>query len=307
MLTMTMDTRALEGKLHELAKAARVSPGLVMKEEAKFIVQSVMRVTPPSAGRKKVARGSGMPKIQAQMQGRNAVSKDMAKVFRSLPGVYSHISDKMSFAGKEQYMATLTRAMSKGDMEAVRKLLTGPIQSSEQVTVSPYTRNGQTVSGYTQSRTSSRPALPFLTSSTQIGGPLNPNLHTARRNAYGRVTGNVISQVVGKTKELNAYRKQLFERVGWTMAGWASLGERAGAKIPAFLYKGGKTLTSGTSSVHFGEKPFIRATNFAVKIPGYQKDVDDAVGHRVKITEQKIQRLLRGRAVNLGFTRVAAR
>jgi hypothetical protein len=290
MLTMTMDTRALEGKLHELAKAARVSPGLVMKEEAKFIVQGVMRLTPPAT----------------YAQGRKAVARDLGRVFTSLPAIMKRI-DAMSFAGKEQFQAAMTRASRANDENAVRELLTRPIQGAESVTVRPYTRNGVAVAGYTHQRPFSGPMLPQITGGTQIGGTLNPNLHTARRNARGRVTGRHLSQVVTKAKELNDYRKQVQSRVGWAMAGWLALATATGAKVPAWVSKTRLESVSGRASVNFGERPFVRATNLDVKIPGYQRVVDTVVATRIRITERKIVALLRGRAVNLGFTRVAAR
>jgi hypothetical protein len=239
--------------------------------------------------------------------GRKAILRDLAKVYTSMPVLRKKIRS-MAFEGKKQFLAALSRASRDNDEEAVRELLTRPIQGTESVQVRPHTRNGVDVSGYSQQRRFNGPSIPEITGGTQIGGPLNPNLHTARRNARGRITGRHLSQVVTKAKELNDYRKQVQSRVGWAMAGWMALATATGAKVPAWVRKTRLGSVSGRASVNFGPKPYIRATNFDVKIPNYQSEVvDKAVATRIRVTERKIAALLRGRAVNLGFTRIAAR
>jgi hypothetical protein len=305
-VSVTFNTRALEDKLHELARYTKEDAGAIMREEAGQLARALIRVTPPSAGRKRQAKG-GPPKVQAQIQGRNAASKDLANVFRSLPGVFVHIRDGMQFAGKEGFMAALTRASLSGDMESVKNLLTKPA-GPETVQVAGHTKaNGVAVAPYVQTRTSSRPAIPFLTPSTDFSGTLNPQIHTARRNSHGRTNKAPVSQIVS-SKELDQYRKTIFDRVGWHMAGWVALAQAAGARaIPRFLLKSRMASESGTAQVSFSGRLFIRAVNRDVKIPGYQGIVDDEIAFRTKIIETKIKRAMSGRAVNLGFKKTAGR
>jgi hypothetical protein len=285
-VSMTVDTRRLQDALHNLARAARVEPGKVMKEEAKQITQAIMKLTPPAT----------------YAQGRRAVSRDLGRVFTSLPAIKRKIRD-MSFTGKEQFTAALTRATRENDETGIRELLTRPVSGVEAVNVRPHDRNGVAVSGYTQNRTFSGPSIPEITGGTQIGGALNPNLHTARRNHRGRVTGRHLSQIVTKSKELRDYQKQIQSRVGWAMAGWMPLARLTGARVPGWVSKTRLESVSGTAQTNFGEKPFVRATNLDIKIPGYQRVVDAVIANRVRVAATKLNRVLRGVSTNLGFTR----
>jgi hypothetical protein len=289
----TFNSRDLQDRLFLLAKEARVSQSAVLKEEARFIVQEVMKKTPPST----------------YAQGRKAVSRDIGKVYTSVGAVLKNAKN-MSFEGKEQWRAALTRASRLNDENAMRELLTRPVKGVETVKVRPYTRNGVSVAGYTQARPFSGPALSMIGGSTQIGGALNPNLHTSRRNAYGQISGGkMLSQVVTNNKELNDYRKKIQERVGWHMAGWIPLAKLVGAKVDKWVEKTRLGAVSGTASANFtrGGRAFVLGTNFDVKIPGYQRIIDSVMAHRIKIAQRKLDRLIKGKAVNLGFTRIAAR
>lgn len=289
-ISTTLETRKLEDALHNLARAARVAPGVVMKEEAKQIVQAVMKLTPPAT----------------YAQGRAAVNRDLGKVFTTLPAIQKRIKG-ISFDGRAGFQAALTRASKANDESAVRELLTQQINGQVSVQVRAHERNGVAIPGYTQTRRTTGPMLPELTGGTQIGGSLNPNLHTSRRDARGKVKGTHVSQVLTKSKDLNDYRKTVLSRVGWAMAGWVTLARQVGAKIPAWASKTRLESVSGTATANFGERAFVRATNLDVKIPGYQRLVDTVIATRLRVTGRKIEALVAGRAVNLGFTRVGAR
>jgi len=289
-ISATLDVQKLEESLDQLAREARVAPGIVIKEETKQILQAVLKLTPPST----------------YAQGRAAVNRDLGKVFTTLPAIRKRIGD-ISFEGKEAFQAALTRASKANDESAVRKLLTQQVNGQITVQVGSHQRNGVSIPGYTQTRRVSGPMMPELTGGTQIGGSLNPSLHTSRRDAKGRVQGNQLSQVVTKSKGLSDYRKDVLSRTGWAMAGWAILARQVGAKIPNWVAKTRLESVSGVSTTNFGRDAFVRATNLDVKIPGYQRVVDIIVATRIRVTARKIQALVAGRAVNLGFTRVAAR
>jgi hypothetical protein len=291
-INVWVDSRVLQDRLFLLAKEARVSQAAVIKEEARIIVQNVMRVTPPAT----------------YAQGRKAVARDLGKVFTSVGAIRKKVKT-LSFPGKEQWQAALTRASRDNDENAVRELLTRPVSGTEQVTVRPYTRNGVAVAGYTQQRPFNTPALANISGGTQIGGSLNPQLHTARRDGRGHVRGKTLSQVLTKNNELNAYRKQIQGRVGWHMAGWAPLAQLVGAPVKAWVAKTRLAAVSGTATANFSPngRAFVLATNYDVKIPGYQKIVNHVMAARIRVAATKLDRLIKGKAVNLGFTRIAAR
>jgi hypothetical protein len=289
-MEVTFDTRALDDKLFELARLAKVDAGLVLKEEGRFIAQNVMRLTPPAT----------------YAEGRKAVAGDVGKVFTSLPIIMAKVK-RMAFDGKEQYQAALTRAVKMGDEATVQNLLTRPVKGTISTTVRPYTRNGVAVAGYTHNRTFSGPMMPEITGATRVGGGLNASFHTRRRNSRGRVSGSQISQIVSE-KELRDYQKKVQSRVGWHMAGWAALARATGAKMKSWVSRTRLESVSGTASVVVtGNRQHIRATNFDVKIPGYQRMVDAVIAARIRVAGKKVEALLRGRAVNLGFTRIGAR
>ena len=288
----TFNSRDLQDRLFLLAKEARVSQAAVLKEEARIIVQNVMRLTPPAT----------------YAQGRKAVSRDLGKVYTSLGAIRKKVKT-MSFPGKEQWQAALTRASRDNDETAVRELLTRPVNGTQQVPVKAHTRNGVAISAYTRTETYNSPVLPNVSGGTQIGGSLNPNLHTSRRSPRGTVRGETLSQVLTKNKELNDYRKRIQERVGWHMAGWAPLAKLVGAPVKAWVAKTRLASVSGTASANFtrGGRAFVLGTNFDVKIPGYQRVIDAVIAARMRVAAKKLDRLNKGMAVNLGFTKIAAR
>jgi hypothetical protein len=291
-ITATFNSRDLKDKLFLLARGARVSQADVMKEEARIIVENVMRLTPPST----------------YAQGRKAVARDLGKIYSSVGAVLKK-SQNMAFQGKEQWRAALTRASKANDEEAMRELLTRPISGVETVTVRPYTRNGVAVAGYQSQRPFSSPSLPNIGGSTQIGGSLDRNLHKARRDRRGHVRRGVLSQVVTKNTELNNYRKEIQERVSWHMAGWVPFTRLVGANVKNWVKNSRLAAKSGSARANFSSrgKVFALGTNFDVKIPNYQRVIDAVMSARIRVAVTKINRLNRGLATNLGFTRIAAK
>ena len=290
-LQVTFDTRELDDKLFQLARLARVDLAAVMKQESKAIVEQVMDMTFPAT----------------LSIGRKAIARDVGKVYATLPGIRKRIKS-MSFAGKEQYMAALARASRMKDEAGLRALLTQSVTRTDSARVRPYTRNGVSVAGHTRGVSIEVPAVSGMDGSTIIGGNLNPNLHRVRQGADGRVQRNYLSQVVMTSAPLNEYRKQVQSRVGWHKAGWIALAEKVGAKIRPWIKNTRLAAVSGTATVNFvGPNPKISATNYDVKIPNYQRLVNFVVQTRIKTTKIKIERLLKGRAVNLGFTRIGPR
>ena len=288
-ISFTVDTRELEMKLHELAKYARVAPGEVMRYEVKKLSEILIKLTPPS----------NYP------QGSKAVTEDLSRVYATVPTLIKQGAKTGRIEDIKGFKTALTKAYRKGDDAEVERLLTGPIGVHE-VQVKPHTRNGKQIGGYTAKR-SGRPVFPTIApGATKIGGELNPNLHTSRRNSRGRVNGSTISQIVSP-KDLNAYRRKLQAKVGWHASGWASMAIQSGFPVPKWIMKQNLASASGMASLNFGTNPYVRAVNRNVKIPGYQRIVDFAVNSRIKSTVKKLDAVLKGRATNLGFTRIEKR
>lgn len=288
-ISITVDTKRLELALHELAKYARVAPGQVMKQEGSFLARALVKLTPPATF----------------AQGRKAVAGDINRVFTTVPTLIKN-ADKMGrISDAKGYKRALVRAFKQGDEAQMQNLLTMPT-GAHVVQVKPYRRDGKNVAGY-QSRRPGRPAFPEIAGGTKMGGPLNPSLHRNRRNQRGRVTGgNIASQVVNP-KDFRDYVKKIQGRVGWHASGWGALAISTGAKLPAWISKQRLIPMSGSATVNWGANPMIRAVNRDIKIPGYQRTVDAVVANRVRVTAKKIDALIAGRAVNLGFTRIDAR
>jgi hypothetical protein len=105
---------------------------------------------------------------------------------------------------------------------------------------------------------------------------------------------------------LSRYTKAIENRVGWTVAGWVPAAKATGARYKKFSEK--LADDSGVVRYWFGKasqsQPFIFAINKNVKIPNYQSKIDAAFNSRTRTTLKKIDRLLAGKAVNLGFTKV---
>jgi hypothetical protein len=134
---------------------------------------------------------------------------------------------------------------------------------------------------------------------------MTPADHVSKRNRYGRVRRK--SYVM--TTDKGVYRKYLRDvqsRVGWTASGWIPAAKASGARYKRFSDRFGSA--SGFVNYYFGpagtQNPYLTAVNRKVKIPNYQDKIDAAFRSRTETTMRKVKRLLAGKAVNLGFTRV---
>ena len=129
-------------------------------------------------------------------------------------------------------------------------------------------------------------------------------IHLRSRTKYGRIRSD--QNVAGYKADLSRYTKSIEDRVGWTVAGWVPSAKATGARYKKFSEK--LADDSGVVRYWFGaasqSQPFISAVNKNVKIPNYQSKIDAAFNSRTRTTLKKIDRLLAGKAVNLGFTRV---
>ena len=283
---LTVDSKSVDVALRELADEAKVAPGVVFKNEAKQLSKALIKLTPP----------------MTSAQGRRAVAGDISRVFTSIPRLIKYAEGKGRINDVAGFKTALTKAYRKGDDAEVERLLTGPI-GVHTSSVKPYMRNGVQVSGYT-ARRNGRPMFPMVAGgNTRMGGNLDPKLHTDRRNRRGRVRGDVASQLV-KNAELNRYIKKVQQSVGWHAGGWVSLARQSGYQPPKWVTKHGIPAASGRATLRTGKNPFIKAVNYRTSIPGYQRTVDAVVANRAKVIRGNIDKLIKGKAVNLGFKRV---
>jgi hypothetical protein len=283
---LTVDLKSIDVALRELADEAKVAPGVVFKNEAKQLSKALIKLTPP----------------MTSAQGRRAVAGDIGRVFTSIPRLIKYAEDKGRTNDIAGFKTALTKAYRKGDDAEVERLLTGPI-GVHTSSVKPYMRNGVQVSGYT-ARRNGRPMFPMVAGgNTRMGGNLDPKLHTDRRNRRGRVRGDIASQLV-KNAELNRYIKKVQQSVGWHAGGWVALARQSGYQAPKWVTKHGIPAASGRATLRTGKNPFIKAVNYRTSIPGYQRTVDAVVANRAKVIRGNIEKLINGKAVNLGFKRV---
>jgi len=249
------DTAKLEMALAKLANAAKVDLGLVIKEEAKYILQTLIKFTPP----------------KSKQQGVNAVRGDLSKLAQPL--VYSDLEAKATKGGFYKSMAKYTRTRNIAKM---RELLMNP-----------------NLKGY-------------------YGMKLLENIgairqeHMSRRNSRGRVTGKAVALAFGA--DFKKYRKEIEDRVGWSVSGWNSSAKKTGARYKKFSDKlkpqaGGSGLF-GFSRSNFGPNPYLQAIAYNIKIPNYQSKIDAVLTSRIKTTERKVAAVMANRAVNLGFAKV---
>lgn len=282
----TVDSKSIDVALRSLADEAKVAPGVAFKNEAKQLSKALIKLTPP----------------KTSPQGRKAVAGDIGRVFTSIARLIKDAEGKGRINNIKGFKAALNKAYRKGDDAELERLLTGPI-GVHTSSVKPYLRKGVQVSGYTAKR-NGRPMFPMIAAgSTRMGGNLDPKLHTDRRNRRGRVRGNIASQLV-KNAELSRYIKKVQQSVGWHAGGWVSLARQSGYQPPKWVTKHGIPASSGRATLRTRKNPVINATNYRTSIPGYQRTVDGVVAQRAKIIRDNIEKLIKGKAVNLGFKRV---
>lgn len=129
------------------------------------------------------------------------------------------------------------------------------------------------------------------------------NAHLRRRTRFGRVGGK--AELATYAREGARYLRDVQSRVGWARGAWVAGLIASGDRAPKWYSRHADK--SGTARAHFGENPFFTATARAIKIPNYQRLVNAAVATRERITQRKIDRIIAGKAVNLGFMVVEAR
>jgi len=259
MIAIEARTRELEMALGRLASAAGVDYGMVIKEEAKYVTQHIMKFTRPKQ------RKDGVQNMQV----------DIRKL--AVPLDYNYFNSRATKGGFYKSIAGYIRRRNTDKLNELFRL---PNLAS----------------------------LSWLHGKVMLGSYQElAAKHVALRDRFGRIRAN---------RPFAAYRKDfntlignkekvgLASRVGWHLAGWIPTAKATGAKYKKFAEK--LANKAGVVTYDYTSKnPFIIARNLNVKIPRYQQIVvRPALSGRIAVTERKLQRVLAGHAVNLGFVRV---
>jgi hypothetical protein len=272
MLTFVADTAALNRSLTRLAVASKVALGDVLKQETAYLVREILRFTPP----------------KSRKQGEGAIYGDL-------------------FGGKK---SSATRYSSIG--------LFQKIGSSTQLPPRKTGGEGETIGvnlGWERGK-KVRIMRKFWKPGASLGEMRE--FHKRYQNPKTGRTGRISQSTIGRWKvqdqmwvgdaQAKAYFNELKKRVGWTLAGWQTLAQQCGAdKLGGSKRWSARLATAaGASNTNFSGngRPYVHATAFNVKIPNYQRMVDGAVASRLRTTDKKLEQVLKGKAVNLGFTRV---
>ena len=257
MIDIDFNSKKLDFALQRLALAAKVDLGLVVREEVKHILNTVIKFTRP----------------KNKEAGANAVRADFSRLAEPL--VYQSLQAKATEGGFYKSMALYVRNRK---VEKLRALLRNPKLSHYYGM--KLLENEKELQLYHRSR--------------------------LKGNSRGRITGK--PDVLAFGGDFRKYRKEIEERVGWSVSGWNSSSKVTGAKYKKFTDRlkpqpNGNKLFGSVQS-NFGVQPCLKATAHNVKIPDYQRMVDGALISRIKTTNKKVAAVLANRAVNLGFTRV---
>lgn len=275
-LSIYFDTAKYRRDINELVKRFEIDAGELLKEEARLFVRDVTRLTPP-------ARLS---------QGRNAVKRDISKVFRSVAAVARYLRVTI---GDKRTALVFRKLLRRGEYQGARELITQRSSVVENVSVSSHSRGGKTISSYTQKRRRVGTLVPDISPSVSFLESVDPQIHKERRNKYGRVTSKMASAIVSSAKSLRSYIKEIQDHVGWARAGWLPAARKYGHKMPQWVARFGnapgavhENLGAGVSS------PSITMINRGSAIPNYQRIVDAALINRYRSLGREALRILAG-------------
>jgi hypothetical protein len=279
--SVKVDSKKLEFALARLADEARVELSQVIKQEGGLVAKTLMLIIPPTIGKSTLGSpGKGGMTTAAKEAGENAIKGDL-------------------FGGKR---AASARYSSVGLFQRIGSSSLVPPKNGRTETVGVHLGWERSKTIRIMSRFWNQAA-----STSEMG-----NFHKRYRNSRGR-TGNVSQSVIGRWKvqdqmwiqnsSADAYFDLVKSRVGWAKSGFAAAALACGIRVPAWIRR--HASASGTTSFNFGRNPYITGTATNIKVPDINRYIDNAMEIRVKVTQEKIDRLLANKAVNLGFAKVS--
>lgn len=128
----------------------------------------------------------------------------------------------------------------------------------------------------------------------------DPADHKGRRNRYGRVSRK--SYVMTTDAAARRHLRWMQGAVGWAKGAQVAIIRALGGVVPSWYGK--HEAASGYAITRTGDNPGVTSVARNIKIPGYQRMVDAALATRERITQRKIDRLIAGKATNLGFVTI---
>ena len=197
MISGDVDTMGLDSWLVKKASVMGVALGVVLREEASFLVETVTKLTPPTDGSMSVGQSWA---VQKRM-GVNAVRGDIGGVYVTSASLAGMIREQ---AGGEDAAKGFSKAARKGDVGEVQRLLY---------------------------------AYGLGTYASGVVGQFDPSHHRRRRNRRGRVRRGGVEQIVTNGPVLNAYKRSQVKKVGQLKRGWwvAARGLKRRPRLPAWV------------------------------------------------------------------------
>lgn len=143
--------------------------------------------------------------------------------------------------------------------------------------------------------------------------PFSPSIHTSARNKRGIVPRTTIPKIIAGTGSLalvgqfghpGQYVRSIQGRVGFLKSGYVKAARKLNVALPSFVARQPQ-LGQGSIEVDLKSPAGLHITiiNRAGRYPDHARFVRDALRSRANAMRTKTLRLLRGKAVNLGFTR----
>lgn len=275
-LSLQIDTAKYRNDINRLVARFEIDTGELLKEEARLFVRDVNRLTPPGS----------------YSEGRNAVKRDINRVFRSVAWVIRELKVK---AGDRRAALIFRKLIRAGNYEGARDMITQRSNIIENVPVRAHVRGGAQVKAYTQKRRKVDSVVSKVAPDVQFYPSVVPQVHKDNRNRYGHVPSKLAKGIIASAKSLRDYIKEIQSHVGWARAGWLPAARRYGYKMPQWIER----FATAPGAVHENlgagvSSPSITLINRGSALPGYQRIVDTALYNRYRSLGREALRILAG-------------
>lgn len=274
-MDFTLNTSIYQADINAMVYELGADAQKLLREEMRLLLRDIIALTPPKT----------FP------QGRNAVATDLAKVYITTKKIAKELDKSSPGASVAFY-----RAMKRGDTVTAAQIAVGG-SGTTTVRVKSYSRGGKhgsRVKTYQRTAHTFASKIPGLTPNTSFAETLDPQVHIRRRDKYGRVRGNFISQIVDDAKGYAAYLKTLWDRVGFAKAGWVAAYKTLGGQPQDFIARLAGVPRSSFAEVTSQDEKSITVSTTSSKIPGYERFVLEAMRNRERSMANEIARLKLG-------------
>jgi hypothetical protein len=270
-LTFDLGLTGYRQAITSLITHARADAKQLLREEARLLLRDILEFTPP----------------RTLAQGRAAIARDLSRVYATPERMIAEAGRQ----GDHGLAVALAQAYDAGQRRRFMDLLRLTQGGSVAVNVRSHSRGGYPVSGYSVTRRTVHWPIRIWAGGV-LGEAVDPSHHLRRRNRYGRVRGDIVSQLVWREKSLLDYARRVQGFVGWAKAGWLRAAELVGLQLPKFVTRHPR-LMGGVLETPLPNAS-ITLVNRSSAIPGYQATVDAAVRRRHASLIAEAQRILPG-------------